>query len=105
MTSNEWIDPERGTPPGQIPKAGPSAHEDLTIAEHIANLLAKDEHRPNERGCLDEDGKVAWLPETEIRDFIREHGALHPSDYLSRHGRSWEKDLFSQPKDRAPYLS
>ena len=99
MSLLQLIDPERGRSPSQIPSQGPSAHEDLTIAEHIANMLAGDEHRPNEQGCVDEDGRLAWLPEEGVEEFVRNHGALHPSDYLARHGRPWQADFFGEANE------
>lgn len=95
MALPQLIDPERSSAPTRIPPQGPSAHEDLTIAEHLSNMLAGDEHRPNEQGCVDEHGKVAWLSENRIEQFVREFGALHPSDYQNRHGRPWQADFFA----------
>jgi len=73
---------------------GPSAHEDLTIAEHLKQMLATNEHRPNERGYLDENGKMTWVSADRVDEFLREFGALHPSDYESRQGQPWQTGFF-----------
>lgn len=73
---------------------GPSAHEDLTIAEHIENMRVSGEHRPGEECFLDSHGDNHWIATTEVRDFIRKFGAIHPSNFSAEHGRSWEEDFF-----------
>lgn len=74
--------------------AGPIAHEDLTIAEHIEEMRTGNEHRPNEV-CLNFlAGDKKWISETNLMNFIRSHGAEHPSDYQAAYGKSWEEALF-----------
>ena len=75
---------------------GPAAHEDLTIAEQIENMRVTGEHRPGEECFLDSHGEKHWVPTEDIRGFIRSFGAEHPSNYLAKHGISWEADFFSE---------
>lgn len=75
---------------------GPSAHEDLTIAEQIESMRVAGEHRPGEECFMDSHGENHWIAVVEIQSFIRKFGAEHPSNYLAEHGASWETDFFSK---------
>ncbi|RYD37075.1 MAG: hypothetical protein EOP87_04260 [Verrucomicrobiaceae bacterium] len=74
--------------------AGPGPHEDLTIAEHLETMYSGDEHRPREKCFLDESHEQLWVDEDQLARFLKEYGALHPSDYRSQHGTDWQDDLF-----------
>jgi len=74
---------------------GPSAHEDLTIAEHIESMRVAGEHRPGEECFLDSHGNNHWIATAEVGNFIRKFGALHPSNFEAEHGRNWEEDFFN----------
>ncbi|RYD46623.1 MAG: hypothetical protein EOP85_07075 [Verrucomicrobiaceae bacterium] len=74
---------------------GPDPHEDLTIAEHLETMRKCDEHRPGEVCFHAESGEQHWVEEDQLARFIREFGALHPSNYLAEHGTRWEDDLFN----------
>lgn len=77
-----------------IPGAGPDAHEDLTIADHIHWLRMRNEHRPAQLCFRTGDGVDHWLPTRDVARFVREHGAEHPADYMLNHGNQWELDFF-----------
>ena len=76
-------------------RAGPSAHEDLTIAETIELMRVPDEHRPGEECFRTSSGEKRWVASSEVRRFIRRLGAVHPNEYEAEHGEPWEKDFFS----------
>jgi hypothetical protein len=84
---------ERSTP--MSTSAGPSAHEDLTIAEQLETMRVSGEHRVGEECFLSSDGTRRWVASTEVQRFIRRLGAQHSSDYFASHQISWENDFFS----------
>lgn len=77
-----------------IPGAGPDAHEDLTIADHIHWLRMRYEHRPAQLCFRTGNGEKHWLSTRDVARFVREHGAEHPADYILSHGNVWEHDFF-----------
>ena len=74
--------------------AGPQAHEDLTIAEHLESIRIRDEHRPGELCFSAPDGEHRWFPESEVKNFIASHGADHPSGFLTSQGTDWQHTFF-----------
>lgn len=74
---------------------GPSAHEDLTIAEEIETMRVAGEHRPGEECFLDSHGEKHWVSTAQVQRFVRRFGAEHSSNYLTAHGTSWEADFFN----------
>ncbi len=73
---------------------GPRPHEDLTIAEHLETMCREEKKRRGEQCFVLEDGEPHYLDEDQFTRFVREYGALHPSDYLSKYGTDWQEDLF-----------
>lgn len=73
------------------PGRGPAAHEDLTIEEEIRIMKRLSDGRISYEA---EDGSVRIADIQSVKDFLRTHGAIHPTNYLEEHGRDWKKDLF-----------
>lgn len=86
---------------------GPSAHEDLTIAEILENVHAEaGANHPGKNGYRREKGKVEWIEKAAAETFILKHGADHPSDYKEKHGQDWEDDFFqSSGTPRIPIMN
>ncbi|MEO5912886.1 MAG: hypothetical protein ABIS50_01550 [Luteolibacter sp.] len=85
-------------PVSGYPEAGsnpPSAHEDLTIAEILETMRVNDEHRPGEQCFLGERDQRRWISDTELLEFVKDHGAEHPSNYLEAHGIDWKENFFN----------
>lgn len=87
---------DKPTSDDSLPGEGPRPHEDLTIAEHLETMCRHDEQRPGEQCFIVEHGESHWIDSSDLSRFIHEFGALHPSDYFSRHGTDWRHDLFNQ---------
>ena len=68
--------------------AGPSAHEDLTIAELPEIMRISEKRRADEECFLSSDGTKRWVTRAEVQRFIRRLGKQHPSNYFSRHQMS-----------------
>ena len=73
----------------------PTAHEDLTIEETLKTMRVTGEHRPGEQCILDDSGRKHWVADATFRNFLRDHGAEHPSNFLAEHGVPWTQRLFS----------
>lgn len=73
------------------PPAAPPANDDLTIAEQIRNW--KQSSGEGEDAYLVEGGDVIRVPEHTARQFVEDHGALHPGDYRSKYERDWREDF------------
>lgn len=77
------------------PSDGPSAHEDLTIAEILETVRADaGSAHPGQHGYRRDKGKVVWLDQKKADAFLKRHGAEHPGDYQDHHGHDWEDDFF-----------
>lgn len=83
--------PEFGT---RFPGSGPRPHEDLTIKEHLETMCREEKKRRGEQCFITEDGGQHHIDEDQLTRFLREYGALHPSDYQSKYGTAWQDDLF-----------
>ena len=71
--------------------ASPKANDDLTIADH---LRAWQQSCSEGETCFrDEAGETLRISEDAARDFVEEHGALHPGDYESKYQRDWREDF------------
>ncbi|RYD20296.1 MAG: hypothetical protein EOP88_15625 [Verrucomicrobiaceae bacterium] len=85
---------EKAEPDTSLHTQGPLPHEDLTIAEQLEAMWTEDKDHPGEESFRCEDGKTHSIDKDQLSRFLREFGALHPSDYQSQHGTDWRDDLF-----------
>jgi hypothetical protein len=72
----------------------PAAHEDLTIAETLETMRVSGDHRPGDECFRDETGAIHWVSKTRLHQFLKDHGAEHPSNYRSANGVPWTDCLF-----------
>lgn len=77
---------------------GPTAHEDLTIAEQLDFMRITEKCGPGVECFLAPDGKTTCFQEDEVQRFIAEHGAEHSSNYLRLHATDWQEDFFQNCK-------
>lgn len=75
---------------------GPAPHEDLTIGELLDSMRANGEQRPGEQCFVNEKHEKCCFPDREVKRFIAEYGAEHPSTYLRVHGVDWQEDFFNR---------
>ena len=74
---------------------GPSANEDLNIAEQLQTMRMPEKDRLGELCFVNEHRQCRWVGPRKATEFIRHHGAQHSSNYLALHGTEWEQDFFS----------
>jgi hypothetical protein len=72
--------------------SAPPANDDLTIAEHLRAWKQSSSDQAEDSYCNDA-GEIVTVPGHVVQRFVEEHGALHPGDYRSRHGRDWREDF------------
>jgi hypothetical protein len=69
--------------------------EDMTIAEHLAVMVAPNGHRKGERCFFNDRGERRWVAESEVARFLRKHGEKYPTDFLTEAEHDWKNNFFS----------
>lgn len=73
----------------------PATEDELTIAEHLAIMVAPNGHREGERCFFNDRGERRWVADSEVARFLRKHGTKHPSDFQFDWEADWKKNFFS----------
>jgi hypothetical protein len=81
--------------PANEQSTGQAVAEDLTIAEHLAVMVAPNGHRKGERCFFNDRGERRWVADSEVARFLRKHGNKYPSDFLTQSETDWKNNFFS----------
>lgn len=81
--------------PANEPCGSHAVAEDLTIAEHLAVMVAPNGHRKGERCFFNDRGERRWVADSEVARFLRKHGNKYPSDFLTQSETDWKNNFFS----------
>lgn len=75
----------------KLSPAIPQTHDDLTIAENLK--IWRRGCTEGEESFSDGENPVLRIPEEKAKQFIQNHGPLHPGDYSAKYQRDWRDDF------------